>query len=99
MSKRVLHIIITYGGNHLRSSLRELSAHTRHYQRTLEIKLLLSFSFSITVQFNDLLKMLLDDETLRRRRPGKLASCTVDFVYREFPFPTIQPTTSPRRRR
>jgi len=37
--------------------------------------------------------------TSRRRRPGKLASCTVDFVSREFLFPTIQPTTSPRRRR
>lgn len=37
--------------------------------------------------------------TSQRRRPGKLASCTVDFVSREFPFPTIQPTTSPRRRR
>lgn len=45
------------------------------------------------------LMMLLNDEMLRRRRPGKLASCTVDFVYREFPFPTIQPTTSPRHRR
>lgn len=35
----------------------------------------------------------------RRRQLGKLASCTVDFVSREFPFPTIQPTTSPRHRR
>jgi len=42
---------------------------------------------------------MLRPATSQRRRPGKLASCTVDFVSREFPFPTIQPTTSPRRRR
>lgn len=84
----------------LRSSLTKLFALSTHAVTnicTLQYKVR-DFLFS-----NDtasvFLKMSLDDETLRRRRPGKLASCTVDFVYREFPFPTIQPTTSPRRRR